>query len=150
MSRLIPGPLLSVLTGAKLEEMVCGSPHVSVAALKQISRYRDMDEHDQVIKWLWEVLSEFDDSQRVLFLKFVSGRSRLPGKLLSDSFDHIYKFYSKSNGPLPTIPNHESGQGSKLVAYRANLLLPAPFATVSIKRNPPRSTDLCNPALQSY
>ena len=80
ISRLIPGPLLSVLTGARLEEMVCGAPHVSVSALKQISRYRDMDEHDQVIKWLWEVLTEFDDPERVLFLKFVSGRSRLPGK----------------------------------------------------------------------
>lgn len=78
LSRLIPAPLLSMLTGEKLEEMVCGSPEVSVVALKQITRYRDMDETEPVIKWLWEVLEEFESSQRVLFLKFVSGRSRLP------------------------------------------------------------------------
>lgn len=67
--------------------MVCGAPHVSVSALKQISRYRDMDEHDQVINWLWEVLTEFDDPERVLFLKFVSGRSRLPGKKENDELN---------------------------------------------------------------
>ena len=78
IARIIPAPLLSMLTGPKLEEMVCGSPEVSVAALKQIARYRDMDESDQVIRWLWEVLEEAGASQRVLFLKFVSGRSRLP------------------------------------------------------------------------
>jgi len=78
IARIIPAPLLSMLTGPKLEEMVCGSPEVSVAALKQIARYRDMDETDQVIRWLWEVLDEAAASQRVLFLKFVSGRSRLP------------------------------------------------------------------------
>jgi len=66
--------------------MVCGAPQVSVSALKQISRYRDMDEHDQVINWLWEVLTEFDDPERVLFSKFVSGRSRLPGKKISKDF----------------------------------------------------------------
>lgn len=78
MARIIPVPLLSLLTGPKLEEMVCGWPEVSVAVLKGITRYRDMDESEPVIKWLWEVLEEFDSSQRVLFLKFVSGRSRLP------------------------------------------------------------------------
>lgn len=78
IARLIPAPLLTMLTGPKLEEMVCGSPEVSVVALKLITRYRDMDESEPVIKWLWEVLEEFESSQRVLFLKFVSGRSRLP------------------------------------------------------------------------
>jgi len=37
-----------------------------------------MDADEQVIKWLWEVLEEIEPAQRVLFLKFVSGRSRLP------------------------------------------------------------------------
>lgn len=78
MSRLIPAPLLSMLTGEKLEELVCGAPEISVPALKDIARYRDMDETEPVIKWLWEVLEEFEPEQRVLFLKFVSGRSRLP------------------------------------------------------------------------
>ena len=42
LSKLIPTPLLSMLTGDKLEQMVCGSPEVSVLSLKQITKYRDM------------------------------------------------------------------------------------------------------------
>ena len=31
-----------------------------------------------MIKWLWKTLEELNREERVLFLKFVSGRSRLP------------------------------------------------------------------------
>ncbi len=31
-----------------------------------------------VISWLWQVLESFSTEERILFLRFVSGRSRLP------------------------------------------------------------------------
>ena len=56
LGRLVPTPLISMLTGPKLEQLVCGASEVSVSALKQITKYRDLDEsNDLVIQWLWEV-----------------------------------------------------------------------------------------------
>ncbi|KAF7670462.1 hypothetical protein LDENG_00124780 [Lucifuga dentata] len=78
MSAIIPVPLLSLLTAQQLEQLVCGLPEVSVEMLKKVVRYRDIAESHQLIGWLWQSLEEFTNEERVLFLRFVSGRSRLP------------------------------------------------------------------------
>ena len=46
--------------------------------LFNFSRYRDTNEDSELVTWLWKTLEEFNREERVLFLKFVSGRSRLP------------------------------------------------------------------------
>lgn len=78
MSTIIPVPLLSLLTPQQLEQLVCGLPEVSVEMLKKLVRYRDVTESHQLIVWFWQSLQEFTNEERVLFLRFVSGRSRLP------------------------------------------------------------------------
>lgn len=78
MSSIIPVPLLSLLTARQLEQLVCGLPEVSVEMLKKVVRYRDITDSHQLIGWLWQSLEEFANEERVLFLRFVSGRSRLP------------------------------------------------------------------------
>ena len=118
LGRLIPTPLVSMLTGPKLEQLVCGASEVSVAALKQITKYRDLDEsNDQVISWLWEVLEEMEPSERVLFLKFVSGRSRLPVNAVDLGQRFQIMKVDKDKNSLPTaqtcffqlrMPNYES------------------------------------------
>lgn len=47
-----------------------------------------MDENSQVAQWLWDILNCFLDSEKVLFLRFVCGRSRLPSNL-SDFSQHF-------------------------------------------------------------
>lgn len=58
------------------------------------SRYRELDENHRLVKWLWNILEEFTDDERVLFMRFVSGRSRLPANLadLSQRFQ-VSKYY---------------------------------------------------------
>lgn len=47
-----------------------------------IYRYRDgIDEKDQLIQWLWETLTSFTNEEKTQFLRFVSGRSRLPARV---------------------------------------------------------------------
>lgn len=46
-----------------------------------LSRYREVDENHHVIQWLWQALEQFTDEERVLFMRFVSGRSRLPASV---------------------------------------------------------------------
>ncbi|KAE8617141.1 hypothetical protein XENTR_v10008991 [Xenopus tropicalis] len=78
MSWIIPVPLLSLLTARQLEQMVCGMPEISVDVLKKVVRYREVDEQHQLVQWFWQTLEEFSNEERVLFMRFVSGRSRLP------------------------------------------------------------------------
>jgi len=78
MSWIVPVPLLSLLTAKQLEQMVCGMPEISVEVLKKVVRYREVDEQHQLVQWFWHTLEEFSNEERVLFMRFVSGRSRLP------------------------------------------------------------------------
>ena len=41
-------------------------------------RYREVDESNELIQWFWQVLESFSNDERILFMRFVSGRSRLP------------------------------------------------------------------------
>lgn len=78
MSWIVPVPLLSLLTAKQLEQMVCGMPEISVEVLKKVVRYREVDEQHQLVQWFWRTLEDFSNEERVLFMRFVSGRSRLP------------------------------------------------------------------------
>ncbi|KAM7392705.1 hypothetical protein PAMA_007702 [Pampus argenteus] len=102
MSTIIPVPLLSLLTAQQLEQLVCGLPEVSVEMLKKLVRYRDITESHQLVGWFWQSLEEFTNEERVLFLRFVSGRSRLPSNPadISQKFQ-IIKVDRPVNG-LPT------------------------------------------------
>uniref|UniRef100_A0A9J7YSL0 HECT-type E3 ubiquitin transferase n=1 Tax=Cyprinus carpio carpio TaxID=630221 RepID=A0A9J7YSL0_CYPCA len=105
MSSIIPVPLLSLLTARQLEQLVCGLPEVSVEMLKKVVRYRDITDSHQLIGWLWQSLEEFTNEERVLFLRFVSGRSRLP----SNPADITQKFQIiKVDRPVNGLPTAQT------------------------------------------
>lgn len=81
MSWIIPVPLLHLVTASHMELLVCGLPHISIPLLKKIVRYRDLEAGSPLIQWLWAALESFTDAEKVLFMRFVSGRSRLPANL---------------------------------------------------------------------
>ncbi|KAF5301595.1 hypothetical protein FQR65_LT08900 [Abscondita terminalis] len=102
MSGIIPVPLLSLVTAEHLEQLICGIPYISVPLLKTVVRYRELDENHQLVQWLWNILENFTNAERVLFMRFVSGRSRLPANLadLSQRFQ-VMRVDRAVNG-LPT------------------------------------------------
>ncbi|XP_051786021.1 probable E3 ubiquitin-protein ligase HERC1 isoform X2 [Erpetoichthys calabaricus] len=105
MSSIIPVPLLSLLTARQLEQLVCGMPEVSVETLKKVVRYRDISDSHQMISWLWKTLEEFTNEERVLFLRFVSGRSRLP----ANTADITQKFQIiKVDRPINGLPTAQT------------------------------------------
>ncbi|KAF7696652.1 hypothetical protein HF521_005070 [Silurus meridionalis] len=105
MSSIIPVPLLSLLTARQVEQLVCGLPEVSVEMLKKVVRYRDITANHQLIGWLWQSLEEFTNEERVLFLRFVSGRSRLP----SNPADITQKFQIiKVDRPMNGLPTAQT------------------------------------------
>jgi HECT-domain (ubiquitin-transferase) len=86
--RVVPPDALGLLTWRELETLAVGEKDVDVARLRQHVQYvqsgiRDIpggqyNEQHPVIRRLWTALESFTNDERVLFLEFVWGRSRLP------------------------------------------------------------------------
>lgn len=64
-----------------------------------------MDESHDLVKWLWSILESFSNAERVLFMRFVSGRSRLPANLA----DFSQRFQvMKVDRPLNGLPTAQT------------------------------------------
>ncbi|KAH0793030.1 putative E3 ubiquitin-protein ligase HERC1 [Histomonas meleagridis] len=70
-----PEEATSLLSPWELELLVCGDMKVSVDDLKKHCKY---DAKDHSTQMLWEVLEGFSPEERMLFIKFATGRMGLP------------------------------------------------------------------------
>ncbi|XP_047218559.1 probable E3 ubiquitin-protein ligase HERC1 isoform X5 [Girardinichthys multiradiatus] len=105
MSWIVPVPLLSLLTAKQLEQMVCGMPEICCDVLKKVVRYREVDEQHSLVLWFWQTLEEFSNEERVLFMRFVSGRSRLP----ANTADISQRFQiMKVDRPYDSLPTSQT------------------------------------------
>ncbi|EZG83065.1 ubiquitin-transferase domain protein [Gregarina niphandrodes] len=86
--RVIPALLTKTFTRARdVEIATCGYPVIDVEILKEHVRVEfpgdQLDETEarrmaQVVLWLFEILADADQTTRRLFMRFVTGLSRLP------------------------------------------------------------------------
>uniref|UniRef100_A0A7M4FJC7 HECT domain E3 ubiquitin protein ligase 3 n=1 Tax=Crocodylus porosus TaxID=8502 RepID=A0A7M4FJC7_CROPO len=95
--KVVPQAVLDLLTWQELEKKVCGDPEVTVDALRKLTRFEDFEPSDTRIQYFWEALNNFTNEDRSRFLRFVTGRSRLPARI------YIYpdKLGSESTDALP-------------------------------------------------
>ncbi len=62
-----------------LEIWVCGKSKVDIPLLKRHTRYSGgLNEEFPTVKYLWEVLQELSDIEKLRFVKFCWGQERLP------------------------------------------------------------------------
>ncbi|KAF8291312.1 putative ubiquitin-protein ligase [Trypanosoma cruzi] len=81
LMNVIPETVLCLLTPSELEFRICGKPDYSVGELREGAVYEGLTSDDRRVQFLWQALEEATPLQRRLFLRFVSGRDRLPVKL---------------------------------------------------------------------
>ncbi|KAL2301823.1 hypothetical protein Nmel_011222 [Mimus melanotis] len=95
--KVVPQAVLDLLTWQELEKKVCGDPEVTVDALKRLTRFEDFEPQDTRVQYFWEALNNFTNEDRSRFLRFVTGRSRLPARI------YIYpdKMGSETTDALP-------------------------------------------------
>ncbi|XP_028329338.1 E3 ubiquitin-protein ligase HECTD3 isoform X1 [Gouania willdenowi] len=79
--KVVPQAVLDLLTWQEVERKVCGDPEITVEALKRLTRYEDLEQTDVRVQYLWEALTNFTNEDRSRFLRFVTGRSRLPAPI---------------------------------------------------------------------
>lgn len=86
ITKVVPADVLSLLTWQELELKVCGNPEISVEALKKSARYdSSLTETSPRVKMMWEALEKFSNEDRSRFLRFITGRRRLPCTIFIDS-----------------------------------------------------------------
>ncbi|XP_073987726.1 E3 ubiquitin-protein ligase HERC2 isoform X1 [Rhodnius prolixus] len=105
MAKVVPVPLLSLFSGYELETMVCGSPDIPLNLLKSVATYKGVDITSPLVQWFWEVMEEFSNQERSLFLRFVWGRTRLP-RTIADfrGRDFVLQILDKYNPPDHFLP----------------------------------------------
>ena len=49
-----------------------------LSTVTQVATYKGVESSAPLIQWFWQVMEEFSNVERSLFLRFVWGRTRLP------------------------------------------------------------------------
>ena len=80
--------IIQILTWKQLEEMVCGKNKLDIKEFKAHTVYEGYDGKEEIINWFWEWLEESEESVKFKYLKFVSGRTRLPISGMGYSYTH--------------------------------------------------------------
>lgn len=71
---------MRIISWQYLEYRVMGLNEISLERLKEISAYRNCTAEHEVVRRFWQVLESFSNEERIGYLKFVWGRTRLPLK----------------------------------------------------------------------
>ncbi|KFP83825.1 E3 ubiquitin-protein ligase HECTD3, partial [Apaloderma vittatum] len=91
---VVPQPVLDLLTWQQLEKKVCGDPEITVTELQRFIRFESFPPDDPRVQNFLEALNNFTSEDLRRFLKFVTGRSRLPVQISvqpesSDTLDRM-------------------------------------------------------------
>ncbi|KAG5490798.1 hypothetical protein JKF63_00920 [Porcisia hertigi] len=78
---VVPEVAVLLLTPEELELRVCGQADYTPEELRKGASYEGLTSEDRRVQFLWRALEEATPLQRRLFLRFVSGRDRMPVKL---------------------------------------------------------------------
>ncbi|NWS55760.1 HECD3 ligase, partial [Chunga burmeisteri] len=121
--RVVPQPVLDLLTWQQLEKKVCGDPEITVAELRRFLTFEDFPSDDTRIQNFLEALNNFTSEDLSRFLKFVTGRSRLPVQITvypertnSDALDLMPQASTCSCTCF--LPNYSSAKAcEKLLRY---------------------------------
>jgi hypothetical protein len=78
---IVPVGAVAMVKWFELEQMVCGQPDFNVDALLSTARFEGLSAEDPRVTYLRDTLTGFTRHERALFLRFISGRERLPANL---------------------------------------------------------------------
>ena len=106
--------ILKILNRKQLEKMVCGEP---VFNIEDFKRHTKCDEKLKEVKWYWEWLDNCKEEDKFKYLKFVSGRSRLP----NTDYNHSIIVMKNSDYKLPIA--HTCSSELELSEYKYKDLL---------------------------
>ncbi|CAF0837663.1 unnamed protein product [Brachionus calyciflorus] len=88
--------IFSIMTWSEFEFKVCGAANITVEDLKMSVEYEDeLTLQDSRVKYFWEAISNFSNEERSKFVRFVTGRKRLPVRI----------YFCSSDQPATSFPD---------------------------------------------
>ena len=91
-----------LLTPQDLEEYICGKPYLDLKFLRERTRYDGYESDSPEIINFWKALESFSEEEKSKYLRFVSGRSRMPDPR-NITIDHKIQAYN-SKEPDKRMP----------------------------------------------
>ena len=70
---LIPKDLVKFFDFQELELMLTGLSEINLEDLKANTEYHEYSANSEIIRWFWELLSDFNSNEKAGFLQFVTG-----------------------------------------------------------------------------
>jgi hypothetical protein len=80
--------IIQILTWNQLEEIVCGKSKLDIEEFRTHTIYEGYNGNEEIIKWFWQWLEESEETVKFKYLKFVSGRTRLPISGMGYNYSH--------------------------------------------------------------
>ena len=96
LSKLAQKNFMFLITPQDLEEFITGEPKLDLQLLREKTIYDSYEPNSKLIQDFWKVLESFTEEERSLYLKFVSGRSRLPDARSINFFHKIQKLNKRN------------------------------------------------------
>lgn len=92
--------LSKILSPQELELIICGSQNLDFKELQKAAKYEGYEEDSITIKFMWEILLEFNEEEKKKFLFFVTGCDRAP----IDGLGNL-PFVVTRNGNVDDLPS---------------------------------------------
>jgi hypothetical protein len=96
VSYVVDIQVLSFLNWEDVELRACGPKDIDLEVLKKITSSNVGDDH-KIVKWFWEIMEEFSQEHRRLYLKFAWGRQKIPSDVSNLRYKHTIEVYSHMN-----------------------------------------------------
>ena len=79
INKIIPLSVLQYYTWEEMERLVCGKKIVDIELLEKNTIISpELEKKDYLVKWVWEIVKEFNEEERIQFVKFCYAQERLP------------------------------------------------------------------------
>jgi len=79
INKIIPLSVLQYFTWEEIERLVCGKKIVDIELLeKNTIISAELEKKEYLVKWVWEIVKEFSEEERIQFVKFCYAQERLP------------------------------------------------------------------------
>ena len=86
--QVVPSQVMALMTWQELEEKICGSPEIPIDKLQQSAHYDcELNSKSPRVRFMWQALESFTNEERSRFIRFITGRRRLPVTIYIDSSD---------------------------------------------------------------
>jgi other hect domain ubiquitin protein ligase E3 len=79
INKIIPMSVLQYFTWEEMERLVCGKKTVDIELLEKNTIISpELEAKNYLVKWVWEIVKEFSEEERIQFVKFCYAQERLP------------------------------------------------------------------------